>query len=261
MKAFAAAVAILGFVGASASAKSPFDGRWVQDLDSQSGLSQDEYLIVDGTYSCGSCSPVRSYPADGMPHAIPGAADVTSEAVTITGPRTIVTRIVSPAMTRVTTMTVAPDNKTATYVSIDHRPGVKGPLRTEYLARRTANAPVGAHPVSGTWQGVRYVSVPEQILTIELHESGDRFTYSVPIGVTFTARYGGEFVPVQGPYGGRVLAAVERVSYRQVIERRKEDGKLKLVRTYTVAPDGLSMEVAATNPDNNVTFRTIAHKK
>ena len=124
------------------------NGDWVADLQTQTGLSRDVYVLRDGIYGCESCSPPRSYPADGALRAVTGAPGV-SEAVTIAGPRTIVTRIVQPALIRVTTMTVAPDDETATYVSIDRRPGISVPLRTEYLARRVAPGPPGSHRVSG----------------------------------------------------------------------------------------------------------------
>src|SRR5512133_1475122 len=76
------------------AAPSSFTGTWVADLDAQSGLSTDKYLVADGTFRCASCHPPRSYPGDGKPHEIPGAAEPTTDSVTIGGPRTIITRII-----------------------------------------------------------------------------------------------------------------------------------------------------------------------
>ena len=112
------AVACCLSVQASAHANSPFDGAWVADLDTQSGLASDMYLVKDGNYGCATCEPPRSYRADGKPHPVPGDPDVASESVSITGPRTIVTHIVRPPLDRTTTMTVAADDQTATYVSL-----------------------------------------------------------------------------------------------------------------------------------------------
>jgi hypothetical protein len=138
-----------------------FTGRWVAELDTQSGLSTDAYLLKDGIYSCTSCSPERHYPADGKLHPIAGDPDRASESVTITSPRSIVTRIEEPAIRRSTTMTVSRDGAIATCTSIDHRPGIAKALKTVYVARRIAPAPPGAHAISGKWKGMRYVSVPE----------------------------------------------------------------------------------------------------
>jgi hypothetical protein len=83
----AAVIAVL-VTGAPAHAAGPFDGRWVADLDTQSGLSSDIYLVRDGRYTCRSCEPPRDYAADGRAHPVPRDPDVTWESVKITGPRT-----------------------------------------------------------------------------------------------------------------------------------------------------------------------------
>jgi len=244
-----------------AMAESPFTGAWVADLDTQSGLSADIYLVADGRYSCKSCTPPRSYLADGKPHQVADDADVTSEAVTISGPRSMITHIVSPALDRTTTMTVAPDNQTATYVSIDHRPGVNVPLRTEYLARRILPTPTGAHATSGTWQGVRYVTVPAEVRTEELRVSGSKLIYHTPLGSSCTARLGGGYVPVRTADGGSYLAAFRKLAPRQIEERIQEGEKLVAIRTFTVATDGRSMEITTSHADGGSTFRITARRQ
>lgn len=246
--------------GASARANSPFNGAWVADLDTQSGLGSDVYLVRGGTYRCTTCEPPRAYPADGKPHLVSGDPDVTSESVTITGPRTIVTHIVGPPLDRTTTMTVADDDRTATYVSIDHRPGIRAALRTEYLARRTAPTPIGAHPVSGTWQGARYITVPREVRTTVLHLTGDRFSYSTPLGTSFTARLGGEYVLVRSREKGGAMVAVRRVSERRIEERIKQGNEVVSTRTFTIAPNGRSLEIATTDLGRGTTFRVTSRR-
>jgi hypothetical protein len=247
-------------VAAAAAFPASFTGTWVAELDTQSGLGIDHYLVAKGTYTCSSCNPPRSYPADGKLHRIAGSPEPTQESVTVKGPRTIVTRIVEPSIRRVTTMSVASNGRTATYVSIDHRPGISQALKTVYLARRVAPAPKGALAVSGAWQGVRYVSVPELIRTTKLRDDGRHFTYRVPIGVRYDALFGGGFVPIHGPYKNMV-AAVERLSPRKVVETRKQDGKVVLVRAFTLSPDGRQLRVESKNPETNSTFTITAHRK
>lgn len=246
---------------AAAPAASPFDGRWVADLDTQTGLATDVYLVSGGLYRCDSCTPRRAYAADGRPHPIPGDPQVRWESVRIAGPRTIVTHIEGPTLSRETTMTVAPDDATATYTSNDRRPGVKGPLHSVYIARRTAPAPDGAHPVSGSWQGLRYVAVPEQVRTTILRVDRTRFVYRHPLGYSFTARLGGGFVRVRGPYETPVLAAVRRVGARILEETRRSGGRVVLVRTYTLSADGRTLAIASTDPATGHTFRIAAHRK
>ena len=178
--------------------------------------------------------------------------------MTITGPHSIVTHIVSPELDRTTTMTVASDNKTATYVSIDHRAGIAAALRTEYLARRTSPAPAGAHLVSGRWQGVRYVAVPAIVRTTTLGLVDGNFSYATPLGTSFTARLGGGYVPVQTASGTGVTVAVRRAGKLKIEERVKRNGTLVAIRTFTVTADGRAMEIATTDPSKGLTFRAIS---
>jgi hypothetical protein len=243
------------------SGASPFTGTWVADLDTQAGLGKDIYLVTGGTYRCNSCTPRRRYPADGELHAISGDPDVSAESVTIKGPRTIVTRIIEPAMTRTTTMTVAPDGRTATYVSIDHRAGIKQPLKTVYLARRVLSGPRGSHLVSGTWQGIAYKSVPELIRTTELADTGRTFAYRVPIGVAYTAEFGGPPASLRGPGTKDMTVLVRRAGDREIIESRERAGKLVLERHFTLSNDGRKLTIASFYPDTGATFTITAHRK
>jgi hypothetical protein len=254
----AVAVALLAAAPAGAG---PFTGTWVADLDSQAGLTKDIYLVAHGNYSCDSCTPPRRYPADGKLHRIIGDPQVNFESVTVTGRRTIVTRLLEKAMTRTTTMTVAPDDRTATYVSIDHRRGIRQPLKTVYLARRVAPAPPGAHPVSGTWQGVAYEIVPELIRTTELRDDGGRFTYRVPIGATYTARIGDGPAPLHGPGTDGQAAAVKRVDPHKLVETRTRNGRLIMVRTFTLSADGKVLTMVSRYPETHSTFTISAHRK
>jgi len=260
MKRLALLLAPLALAAAAPPARSPFDGRWVSDLDTQSGLPTDIYLVADGRYRCDSCAPPRAYPADGKPHPVPGDDQVRWESARIAGPRTLVTHSEGPTLSRTVTMTVAPDDRTATYVANDRRPGVRGPLQTVYIARRTAPAPTGAHAASGTWEGIRYVTVPEQQRTIVLRVEGDRFVYRHALGYAFTARFGGAFVRVSGPYKIPVFAAVRRLDPRTIEETRRSNGRIVMVRTYTLAPGGDALAVATTDPATGHTFRSVSRR-
>jgi len=245
---------------APAGAVSPVSGTWVAELGSQQGLPSDRYVVKDGIYSCESCQPRRRYPADGRPHAVAGAPG-TSESVAIVDGAAISTRIVQPDLDRTTRMRVARDGRTATYVSIDRRRGISGPLRTEYLARRVAPGPTGSHAVSGTWQGVRYVSVPVRLRTTILTERGDALSYWSGSGYSYTARYGGPFVPIEGPYDGGISVSVRKDGPYRVVETRRRGSRDVQVRTYAVAPDGRRMEMATTDLATGTTFRVTARRR
>jgi hypothetical protein len=253
---------LLSMARTSASAASPFNGHWVDDLKTQTGAAgSDVYLVADGIYRCESCSPPRAYPADGQARAVPGDRSAISESVRIVDPHTIVTRIVGPDMTRETTMTVAPDGRTAHYVSLDKWPTLPSLLRTDYLAKRMAPAPAGSHAVSGAWLGVAYVAVPEEYRSVDLNESGSRFSRSNFRHGHYSAEIGGPAVPVVGDGRGIYKAMIKAPDAHTRTESILLNGKVVVERTFTLAPDGGSMETAVRDPSDGQVFRTISHRK
>lgn len=250
----------LPFFGAPAFGTT-FTGRWVADLSSQKLPDHpDVYLVASGHYDCRSCSPPRSYPTDGKPHAIPGDQEVTSESVTVLSPRAIRTKIVSPSLIRETTMTVSANDRTALFVSLDHRPEVRGTLRTRYVATRVAPAPRGANRVSGSWQGVSYLEVPKVVRTIELRLVGDQLSYSTPTGVSYSAAINGPPAPVKGPYAGKITASVRRAGRDTLVETRSRDGRPLFERTFHLSRDGKSLEISTRNESDGTTFVATSHR-
>jgi hypothetical protein len=240
--------------------QSPLTGIWVADLGSQQGLPTDVYRVSDGTYSCESCKPARRYPTDGRLRPVAGSPG-TSESVAIVDSRTISTHILQPGLVRTTRMRVSPDGRTARYVSTDRRAGIAESLRTEYVAERTASGPAGSHAVSGTWRGVRYVSVPLRLRTTILSDSGDGLVYRTGSGFSYSARYGGGFVPILGPYDGSLSVSVRRIDPYRVVETRRRGSEDVQTRTYTVARDGKRMEIATTDAATGTTFKVTARRR
>jgi hypothetical protein len=260
MVALAVAASTSALASAAPAPPSPLSGTWVADLDSQQGLPTDVYDVRDGHYSCESCAPPRRYPADGRLRPVAGSPG-RSEAAAILDSRTLSTRIVEPGLVRNTRMRVARDGRTATYVSIDRRAGIPVPLRTEYVARRIAPGPAGAHAVSGRWRGVRYVSVPIELRTTVLSDEGDGLRYRTGTGYSYTARYEGGFVPIEGPYDGSLTVSVRKAGRYRVVETRRRGGDDVQLRTYTVSADGRRMEIATTDLATKTTFRITARKR
>jgi hypothetical protein len=221
----------------------------------------DIYLIANGVYRCASCSPPRAYPADGKPRPIAGDSSVITEAVTIAGPRAIVTRTVGPDMIRETTMTVAPDGQSATYLSLDKWPGRPKRLRTEYLAKRTAPAPAGAHATSGHWRGVAYIEVPEEYRSVDLQEGGGDFTRSNFRHGRYTAKIDGPPAMITGDGRDIYMAQVRAPDARTRVETVLLKGKPVVERTYRLSEDGKSMVTEVREPGDNNVFSTTSRRK
>lgn len=254
--------AVVASAEAVAHAASPFDGMWVADLNTQMGQAGfDTYLVENGTYKCDSCRPARVYPADGKMRPVPGDVSVIAESVTITGPRTIKTRIVDHEMTRETTMTVAPDGKTATYVSLDKWLGRTKSLRTEYLAKRVAPSPAGTQAVSGSWLGVRYVAVPQEYRSIRLSEKNRQFTRIDFRRGHYTAEIGGPPAPITGDNKNIYHAAVKGPDARTRIETVSLNGKPLVERAYFLSADGKSLLTTVRDPADGSVFKTTSHRE
>jgi hypothetical protein len=252
--------AVLCTFAAPAFAKGPFDGRWISDLRTQDASRLvDDYLVADGQYACRSCDPPRAYPADGQPHPITGDPEVASESVTVVGPRVILTREVSPVRVREVTMTVAADDRTATYVAIDRRTDIPGRLRTEYVAERIAPAPPGAHPVSGKWRGLRYVSVPESFRLKEIRQEGERLIVSSPRGGVYSAVIGGPFEPLGAD--GKRSVSFRRTGPATITETVRDGDKVVQVRTYVLSPDHRSLEITTTDTTTGAVFRSTSRRQ
>ena len=253
--------AALALAGASGNAASPFNGVWVDDLKSQMGETGfDIYLIAKGIYKCYSCSPPRSYPADGKTRPVQGDTSV-KESVNISGSRAITLRTTSPNMTRETTMTVAADDRSATYVSLDKWPGLAKRLRTEYIAKRVASSPPGAHPASGSWLGVTYIKVPEEYRSVSLMEADGHFARSNFRHGHYIADIDGPAVPVTGDGRDAYQAEVRAPNLRTRVETVLLNGKPVIVRTYTLSQDNRSLTTEVREPGTRNVFSTISHQK
>ncbi|HEY0313235.1 MAG TPA: hypothetical protein VGC56_12150 [Allosphingosinicella sp.] len=260
----AAALILLGAPVASrpAPAASPFDGLWVDDLKTQMGEAGfDTYLVANGVYTCKSCRPPRSYPADGKMRPVPGDLSVLSESATVTGPRTLLTRLVDHEMARETTMTVAPDGTSATYVSLDAWPGRTRRLGTEYRATRVASAPPGAHAVSGSWRGVANVAFPEEYRSVTLHEAAGLFTRSNFRHGRYTARINGAPAPVTDDGKNIYQATVRAPNPHTRVEMILLQGKPVVKRTYTLSPDSCALTTIVSSAGGEEPFSTVAHRK
>jgi hypothetical protein len=256
---FATALAVSAV---SAQAASPFDGHWVDDLQTQMGQAgYDDYLVANGYYTCKSCSPPCHYPADGKMRRVPSDVSVISEGVTITGPRTMVTHITDHEMSRETTMTVAPDNRTAIYVSVDKWPNYPKLLRTEYVARRIAPAPPGAHLLSGRWLGLKYLEGPEEYRSNDFKEGDGLFTRSNFRHGHYTAKIGGPAAPVTGDGKNIFMALVRAPDARTRIETISLNGKTLVERTYHLLPGSRSMLTTVRDPKNGSIYKITSRRR
>ena len=222
---------------------SPFDGTWKVDLKSEKYISEPvEILLINGEYSCRSCTPPYTIKADGKDHEVSVSPYFDTENITIVDGRTL-SRIDKKGGEQVGTIKtwVSEDGKTLhreyTRVNAPGQPAYSG----SYTATRISDGPKGSHAVSGTWQENPTESMSENAQSFRFRVEGDMLTMTSPLGDSFTAKMDGTEAPVKGDRGA------DRVSVKQIdpstLEQTyKLDGKVVSITKMTVSGDGKTMK-------------------
>lgn len=230
---------------------SSIEGTWKTDPDSYQFANAEmrHFVLTDGQFSCESCDPSFSIPADGEFHPVdmPGFADEQSIEVigerSIEGGRRIAGENVGNGI-----WTVSDDDQSLQIEWTDL--GGDEPVTGTDVLNRIEAAPDGAHPISGVWtlssrreisddgQGVTY-ALDGEILTAK-HNAGG-----------YAATLGGASVTPEGDESGGMLA-VEKINDSTYREIYTLDGEVINVLDITVDGDTLRYE-STYQPNGEVT--------
>lgn len=210
-------------------------GRWKMDVNSvRFDARPDEYLLRDGVFTCRSCTPPYSVPADGAYHSVK-MPYFDSDSIRIVNAHTVVeTTKKGSRPVRISTMTVSGDGNTSTLEFTDtSRPGL--PVKAVVTRTRIGSAPAGAHAISGQWKPSKLSSFNDVMFTYKV--SGSTFQSSSPNGTWYEARIGGGFTPLRGDIAG-TWVSVAKVGDNSYQVTFKRDGKVVGINTVTVAAEG-----------------------
>jgi hypothetical protein len=218
-----------------AFAQSNFDGTWKLDLSTVSASMPKGpfvWLVRDSVYECRSCTPPIRAQADGRDQPTPGQP-YDSISVAIIDRRTI--RVVEKKNTQIVseeTFTVLADGETAT----DETTNWKETLR------RTAQAPPGSHPISGTWQPIKLESASDRGLLVTFRLNGEELRMSRPTGQSYTATLDGTDARYNGEprFNG---VSVKRIDANTIEETDKFNDKVLVISRMTLSVDGNGMTI------------------
>lgn len=219
------------------------NGTWKADIDSVTfDQKPDEYLLQGGRYSCKSCAPPFSVPADGAFHPVSLPVSDNYSVKVVDDHTVIRTSRKGNRVTGVVKMTVSPDGNTLTGEFTDSSVENAPPGKGTFIESRVGAAPAGAHAVSGEWKPVKLSNFNAEALTVTYKIEGDTFHMSSPSGTSFDAKIGGGDVPIKGdPAGTTASIAKSGDSY---VETDKRAGKVVGVLTSSVGADGKLHAVA-----------------
>lgn len=247
-----------GMAGESseASAAAGISGSWLIDVNSaQFENNVDRYVLADGQYSCESCQPAYSVPADGEWHSVelPGTDSVMVEVLDDNTVRTASRR--GDKDLGGATWTVAEDGQS---MSIDWT-NLDGdaPVTGSATFVRAEAAPEGAHAMSGGWTVGDIASMDAAGLTIDISVEGDQYTNSGN-GQSYTATLGGDPVAIEGDAAG-TMVMVEQTGDNSYRETYMLDGETTSILEVSV--DGDTMSAVSTDPRDGSVVRWTAARQ
>lgn len=227
---------------ATLMAQSNFSGTWKVDFNSAMPKKVNVWLLQNGTYRCTSCTPIIDVKADGKDRPVKGQPYDTISVKVVDHQRVEEIEKKDGHTVSDEKFTVSDDGNTVTNEFGNWK----------LIMTRIAQAPAGAHVLSGSWQPLKVESISDQELLVTYRLGGDTFSMSRPTGQSYTAQLNGTDAPYKGDPDTNGVA-LKRVSKNIIEETDKLNGKLVSVARMTVAPDGKSMTVSVKDVQDGTT--------
>ncbi len=249
MKPVKFCAAALLLVPAVSFAASAFDGSWTFSAQ-HIQLSKKPMVLVlnNGEFSCRTCLDPRSFKADGTEQKIKGNPNYDSATITVVDANTVTgTFKVDGKPVEVIKLVVAADGKSMVRDVTDQF----GADPTFYVERytRVADAPAGAHAVSGSWRESKMISASGPGVVVTYGMTDDGFTMSSN-GQSYSAKFDDKTYPVKGD-PTKTMVNLKKVSDTEVIETDSQKGMVVEVEDMTVAADGKTIHVVDTQTHGN----------
>jgi hypothetical protein len=246
MKIFVAATLLaVAFASVPAMAENGFDGTWKGDVSSaQMPKKPDVFVLKDGMYSCKTCAPAYTIKADGTDQAVTGHPYFDTVAIKVVDDHTIQETDKKAGKTVTTsTVTVAPDGKTAAFEFTDSSNSNAAPVTGKGTSKQVAKGPAGSHATSGSWITTSFASLSDNGVTVTYKTDGDMLAMSTPTGQSYTAKMDGTEAPFKGD-PGVTSVTVKMTGKRTLVETDKRDGKVIGKATSTLNKSGTAMHVS-----------------
>jgi len=256
------AILAAAFLSVPAMADSPFDGTWKGDVSSaQMPKKPDVFVLKDGMYSCKTCAPSYTIKADGTDQPVIGHPYFDTIAIKVVDDH-IIQETDKKAGKTVTTssVTVAPDGKTATFEFTDSSNSNGAPVTGKGTSKQVAKGPAGSHATSGSWITTSFASLSDNGVTVTYKTDGDMLTMSAPTGQSYTAKMDGTEAPFKGD-PGVTSVTIKKMGTRTMMETDKRDGKVIGTAKSTVSKDGNKISVVYYDKLHDRTTRYTAVKQ
>lgn len=213
-------------------------GTWKADIDSvQFDQKPDEMLLAGGKYTCKSCVPTYTVPADGAFHpvSLPYTDNIAVKVLDAHSVERMTKK--DGRQTGDTKLTVSSDGNTLTGTftdtSVPNAPAGKG----TFVETRVAAAPAGAHAISGQWKPSKLQDFNAEALTFTFKVEGDTLHSQGGTGTSFDAKLDGTDTAIKGDLAG-TTASVKKTGDNSFEETDKRGGKVVGVFDFSVDANG-----------------------
>jgi hypothetical protein len=239
----------------------PFDGTWTVAEGSMKVVGKPmTYLLADGMFTCGPCTPTYTVKADGKDHKVTGHAyyDYVSVSVLDANTIEIKTRMGEKPWAERKSV-VSADGKTLTEEWVSHDAATPHSGKDSYT--RVAPAPAGAASISGSWEpNMAATSIPADYLTVTYSETADGLKMTTPSGQSYDAKFDGKQVLTEGD-PGKTMVALKRIDSHTIEETDRRKGKITDIIISKVAADGKTMHISDKDPLHGTTTSFTATKQ
>lgn len=127
------------------------------------------------------------------------------------------------------------------------------------IMSRVAEAPRGAHAISGSWKVSKRLNRSESAVLITLKLEADTFSFADPTDQHYKAKLDGTETPFEGDLSGSVVS-VKRIGENTIEETDREDGKVVRVARFVISDDGKTLKISETNKANETRW-FVCHKQ
>ena len=238
--------AFLLLTGVSAG-QSLFDGWWVNKVGQQLPEGPVSYSLDDGTFRCSCSIGGIEIKADGYDHKTPATAywdTLNVQPVDAHTVALIAKKDGRPMFTEVDS--VSQDGNTLTQMVKDTTEAETVTIETQ--SHRVENGRTGSHIISGIWRAFK-ASRSLNSSMIKYTCTKDSFSAESPLGERYTAKFDGNFYPVEDDPGHTMVSA-KLLDNRTVELTSKRNGKIVSVSRLSVAADGNSIHTVFENRES-----------
>jgi hypothetical protein len=235
----------------AAFAAGPFDATWKVSLQHVQLSKKPIVLLLNGgDFICKSCLAPTTIKTDGTDQKVKGNPNIDTTAVTVVDPNTVTAIYkLSGKTVQTTKWVIAADGK-----SLEREDtSLYGAEPTVFKTRltRVADAPAGAHALSGSWVESKVLGATGPGMVVTYGMTADGFTMSSN-GQTYDAKFDDKTYPVKGD-PTKTVVNLKKISDSEVIESDSQKGQVVEVEHMTVSADGKTLHIVDTVMHGNRT--------